>query len=159
MTNDNSITNNKLQITNNGKEVASIDASGSAYFRELVLDKYLDATGSAVVIAAADNFTKNGIYAPAIETQAQTAGIGLLPTGQQELIIYNERVKDNSLIYLTPSEQIPSPTGQLTVVKKESCLAPRSLGEVGSTVCKTYFKVAINNPTNKDLKFNWLIIN
>ncbi len=142
--------NSKLQILNsNNREVASIDASGSAYFKNLSLDKYLEATQSSAIIAAAENFTKNGIYAPAIETTTESAGLGILPAESNEIIIYNQNVKEDSLIYLTPVDQLSST--QFTIVKKESCISKIS--------CKPYFKVATNSVADKDLKFNWLIIN
>jgi len=140
----NEIKNSKLAIRNSvGDEVAAIDASGSAHFKELALDKYLDATQSGAIIGAADNFNRNGIYAPAIETQAQTAGVAILPSNQQEVIIYNDSVKNNSLIYLTPTT--PN-SQQLTVSQKI----------VGS---KSYFVVTSNSTIHPDIQFNWLIIN
>ena len=110
----------------------------------------MDATSSAAVIAAPDNFVRNGIYAPAIETEAQTAGVGILPTNSSEIIIYNEKIKEDSLIYLTPTEQIPNI--QLTVVQKTTCL-PNETG------CKPYFKVSSGVGAHPEIKFNWLIIN
>jgi hypothetical protein len=137
--------NGKLVIQNQlGDTVASIDASGSAYFRQLSLDTYLDATRSAAVIAAPDNFEKNGLYTPAIETTTQSAGVGYLPANQSEVVIYNQNITDRSLIYVTPTS--PSPTGNLTVTKKE----------VGA---KPYFKVAIAQPASYPVQFNWFIIN
>jgi len=152
MANNNSITNHKLQITNNGKEVASIDASGSAKFGNLIANSLSinnSATNSSV-ISASDNFIKNGLYSAAVETATASAGIATLPTNNQDVVIYNDTIKEGSLIYLTPTEQIPD--GQLTVVKKETC-------KIQTVGCKKYFQVAISNITNKDLKFNWLIIN
>jgi len=147
----NQIQNSKFKVQNSQQEeVASIDASGSAKFKELSLEKYMDATSSAAVIAAPDNFVRNGIYAPAIETEAQTAGVGILPTNSSEIIIYNEKIKEDSLIYLTPTEQIPNI--QLTVVQKTTCL-PNETG------CKPYFKVSSGVGAHPEIKFNWLIIN
>ncbi|MFZ5981366.1 MAG: hypothetical protein ACOYVF_12115, partial [Candidatus Zixiibacteriota bacterium] len=48
-------------------------------------DKYLEATSSAAVIAAADNFQLNGLYAPAIETATSSAGIAILPSNSTEV--------------------------------------------------------------------------
>ena len=143
-TNSADIANNKLQITNQfGNEVASVNASGSAYFKGLTLDKYLDATQSGAVIAASDNFSKNGIYAPAIETKAQTAGVAILPANQTEIVIYNQSIQNNSLVYLTPTT--PNPP-QLTVSQKIT-------GE------KSYFIVTTSEVNHSEIRFNWLIIN
>jgi hypothetical protein len=132
--------NSKLNIIDQlGSINASVDASGSAKFKELALEQFNPATPEATVIAASQNFIKNGIFASAIETATASAGVGILPAGQQEILIYNDRIRDNSLIYLTPINQI---NGQLNVVKSQR-----------------YFKVINNQISNQDIKFNWLIIN
>ncbi|MEK7522481.1 MAG: hypothetical protein AAB569_02800, partial [Patescibacteria group bacterium] len=100
---------------------------------------------NSAVIAASDNFAQNGIFAPAIETATASAGLGILPADQSEVIVYNSHITPDSLIYLTPISSSPI-NAQLTVVKKE-------------TGGKPYFKVAIDNAIDKDIKFNWLIIN
>jgi len=149
------IKNSRLEIRNSaGNEVASIDASGSAQFNSLTADnltiknKYLDST----LIAAPDNFAKNGIMSPAIETQTEAAGIGYIPEGSPEVLLYNNTIKDNSLIYITSVN--PFPTENLTVVKKESCDGAAS--DVG---CKPYFKIALDKPVSNPVHFNWLVIN
>ena len=100
---------------------------------------------NSAIIAAADNFTENGIFAPAIETATASAGIGILPENSNEIIIYNENVKENSLIYLTPTSTTTS-VSQLSVGEKN----------IGT---KSYFKVISNTPSELPVKFNWLIIN
>ena len=100
---------------------------------------------NSAIIAAADNFTENGIFAPAIETATASAGIGILPENSNEIIIYNENVKENSLIYLTPTSTTTS-VSQLSVGEKN----------IGT---KSYFKVISNTPSVLPVKFNWLIIN
>ncbi|MBW7960151.1 hypothetical protein H3C65_01500, partial [Patescibacteria group bacterium] len=110
-----------------------------------VTNKYLDATSSAVVIAAPDNFNQNGIFAPAINTASSSAGIALLPDNSNEVIVYNDNIKKDSLIYLTPTSQ--STGRSLAVVDKVY------------NAEKPYFKVVINQPINIPVKFNWLIVN
>jgi hypothetical protein len=139
--NSNQITNNKLQITNQlGEEVASIDASGSAFFKALSLEKFTPATPSALIVSPLDNFQKRGVFAPAIETASASAGIGLLPQNQQEVIIYNDNVKEDSLIYITPQSSLPY---KLTIAEKAN----------------GYFKVITDTTNHPDIKFDWLIIN
>ena len=58
-----------------------------------ISDKYLDATSSAFVITAADNFITNGLYAPAIQTDKQSAGIAIIKKQDEDLIIYNDSIK------------------------------------------------------------------
>ncbi len=144
-------TSSSFDIQNkNNENVASIDSSGKGKFRELSLNKYLSATESGAVIAAADNLTRNGQYSPAIETTNEAAGEGVVPTRNSEVIIYNDSVKDSSLIYLTPTSV--SQGANLTVVKKEACVN-------GGQPCRHYFKVGVESAVSSPLTFNWLIIN
>jgi hypothetical protein len=129
-------TNEIKPLTDDGR--VSID---NLTINNLAIDKI--STNSAV-IAASDNFSQNGIFAPAIETATASAGIGILPEGSQEVVIYNDRVKEDSLIYLTPI----SPISPITL----------SVGEK-SVGAKSYFKVISNTPSTLPSKFNWLIIN
>ncbi len=153
------IKNSNLKIKNAFDEnVAEINSSGSAYFKEgISVGKYTDATSSAVIIAAPDNFNQNGIYAPAIQTDAQTAGIALLPAYANEIIIYTDKLKDDSLIYITPTTQTKNKT--LFVAQKESCVINTTLLAVDTTICKPFFKVALDKALNVDIKFNWWIVN
>ena len=109
--------------------------------KQLQIDKYLDATSSSVIIAAADNFARNGIFTPAIQTQGQIAGVGMIPINEREIIIYNSSVKDNSLIYITPNSSVAG--SQLTVTKK----------------MPGYFVVTTDNINHLQLSFDWLIVN
>lgn len=148
----------KLKITNkNNEEIVSIDANGRVKFydlevQNLSVDKYLEATRSSVIIAAADNYKKNAIYAPAIEVGTKTAGIGVIPSDVQEVLIYNDEVSENSLIYITPTSNTNG--SSLYVAEKNTC----SSDNIDSN-CKKYFKVAIEEAINKDINFNWLVIN
>ncbi|PJE60607.1 hypothetical protein COU86_03440, partial [Candidatus Roizmanbacteria bacterium CG10_big_fil_rev_8_21_14_0_10_36_26] len=156
----NSPNNPKLNISNQlGQNVASIDASGSAYFKALALEKFTPATPSAAIIAASDNFAKNGLYAAAIETASASAGIGILPENQSEVIIYNDHVKTDSLVYLTSTSD-SSTNNQLTVSKKESCSSqPPNTYPLTPNSCKPYFRISSPTPSAWPIKFNWLIIN
>lgn len=130
-----------LKIKNpEGEEIAHFDASGSAYFKKLSLEKFTPATPEATIIAASDNFKKNGVFVPAIETNTSSAGVGILPENQLEIIIYNNNVKEDSLIYLTPQGTYPT---KLTVSEKKN----------------GYFKVIGESTIHPEIKFDWLIIN
>jgi hypothetical protein len=151
------IQNSDLKIKNGeGVETAKIDSSGSAQFNQLttnkltIPDKYLDATNSAAIVSPQENFNKNGLFASAIETQKQTAGVGIIPINTTEIVIYNQTIKDNSLIYITPTTQTST---QLTVTQKQSC------GPQSPSNCRPYFKIVSNQPIHPDIGFNWLIIN
>jgi len=97
---------------------------------------------------------KNGISTSALETSGEQAGIGYIPSGESEIIIYNDTIKEDSLIYLTPTSSTPAEN--LTVVKKEPCNGNTS--EVKNLNCKPYFKVSANTPAINPLTFNWLIV-
>jgi len=127
-------------VENNDIEVASIDASGSAYFKNIALEKFTPATPEASIIAAPDNFAKNGIFAPAIEASASAAGTGVIPKTSQEVIIYSSFAKPDSLIYLTPKTSQPI---SLSVFEKKD----------------GFFRVIRNQLLNQDIPFDWLIIN
>jgi len=133
--------NAKLNIQNQlGDTVASIDASGSAFFKNLALEKFTPATTEAALIAAPENFAKNGIFAPAIEASASAAGTGVIPKNSQEVVIYSSFAKPTSLIYLTPKTSQPI---SLSVFEKKD----------------GFFRVIRNELLDQDITFDWLIIN
>ncbi len=150
-TSDSTVNPGKLIVANAaGDTMASIDASGSAEFTDISLSKYMGATDSASLISAKENFQKNGIFAPAFNTERKTAGNGIIPENSAEVLIYNDKINSDSLVYLTPTEQLFE--GQLSIIKKESC-------DAGIADCKPYFKVGISKAEHPQVSFNWLIIN
>ncbi len=149
-TNQISLLDNQLTIKNNqGETIANFDSSGSAYFKNLSLEKFTPATPSSVLIAADLNFQENGIFAPALKTASASAGVGLIPQSSQEIIIYNDNIKKDSLIYITP---VDNNLNNNFNVSKNYC-------QENDINCQPYFKVFINQPTTLPLKFNWLIVN
>ena len=79
-----------------------------------------------------------------MQTNAEAAGQGILPLGAPEVIIYNDKITKDSLVYLTKTNSVIS--DQLSVIRKES-------GE------RPYFSVSSGNAQHGEIKFNWLIIN
>jgi hypothetical protein len=71
-----------------------------------------------------------------------TAGDAYIPIGTKEIVIYNQNITDNTLIYITPTSSTSNRT--LFVADKQS----------GS-----HFIVALDNETVNEVKFNWWIIN
>jgi hypothetical protein len=149
---------------NNEQNVASIDSAGNLHAegnisaqnasfsgeiaaRALTTEKirlsnlFADSTPSATFLTAADNFLQNGINAPAIKTEG-AAGSATLPSGYQEIVIFNPNVADNTLIYITPTSSTENRT--LFVAEKKT----------GS-----YFKVSLDTAIARDVKFNWWMIN
>ena len=128
-----------------GKTVASIDASGSAHFASLGIEADYNATQSGTIIAASDNGQATGNYTPAFKTNA-TAGVALLPANENEIMIYNSKITDQSLIYITP---LTNTSNKVIYVKAKHA----------NTANDGWFKVAIDVPINQDIQFNWWIIN
>ena len=135
------VTQKGIKVINEAEEtVASINASGSAYFAEgVTFDKNI--ASSSAVIAASQTFAEIGENANSIVTNGEASGQAVLPAGQQELLIRNGKVKTNSLIYISPEG---STSGQVLYLdtKKEN----------------EWFKVKVDEPSSADIKFNWWIL-
>jgi hypothetical protein len=143
----------------NQTEVVSIDQQGTATFsgslniakdtvvegsltsQKLNIEKPSDSTSSSFFLTAGEHFVQTGINAPAMNTQG-TAGDAYIPIGTKEIVIYNQNITDNTLIYITPTSSTSNRT--LFVADKQS----------GS-----HFIVALDNETVNEVKFNWWIIN
>lgn len=135
-----------------GETVASIDASGSAKFNHVVARK-LSIENVATQAAIIGDSGKRDIYnnpIPGIVTNAEAAGNATLLRDTQELIIYNDSVTTQSLIYLTPTTN--STIKPLTVSQKYSC-------DLADNDCRPYFTVRTEELLHPDYSFNWLIIN
>jgi hypothetical protein len=149
------ITASTLAIKNtNGTTVASIDPSGSAHFNEVVAKKFTLESIATQGALVADSGLRNAENSPipGIKTSTEVAGTGTLPIDTKEIVIYNDNVTENSLIYLTPTTD--NIQGQLSVTKKLSCLStptPQS--------CTPYFMVSSTSAIHSASEFNWLIIN
>jgi len=141
----------------NNEVVASIDASGSAQFTSLGIEADYSATQSGTIIAAFDNWQENGEYSPAIKTNA-AAGVGILPTYEKEIIIYNSKITDKSLIYITP---ITDTNNKVIFIKAKKAQKAALIDENGEYLPeeKGWFKVSIDMPIDKEISFNWWIVN
>jgi len=140
------------------KIVASIDASGSAFFASLGIEADYSATESGAIIAASDNYLENGSYVPAIETNA-SAGIGILPAGKTEIQIYNPHVSENTLVYVVPASDTEN---KVLYLKAKKAQKDAEIDEDGNEITpeeKGWFKVGIDKSIKEDIKFNWWIIN
>ncbi len=136
-----------LQILNDDAEqVASINASGSAYFEGGI--------GVNTFIAESGDVQNKSSLTAAISTNAQSAGTGEIPAGKSNIIIYNEKLSKHSLVYLTSTSKTENQP--VYVSEKRSC-------EQNTTPtpadCKGYFVVTIDSPIKTAATFNWWIIN
>lgn len=137
--------------TADGNNVAHIDSSGSADFKGLSLSTYSEATSSAVVIAAGDNYRQTGLYVPAIKTNATASGNGFLPEGENDIIIFNDSIKKDTIVNLTPTSSTQNQS--VYVDKVETC------ANSSNELCQPYFRVAIDDVIDTNVTFNWLIVN
>ena len=129
-----------------GKEVASIDASGSADFNHLTTQVITIATASE----ASSSATPSGLLQNQVTSNA-TAGQATLVSPNTELTITSPYLDANSLVYLTPTSNT---FGQVLYVKsKHTC--PQ---DTTQTTCVPSFTVAIDSPVSDDITFNWWII-
>ena len=148
----------------NNEMVASIDASGSAEFKKVSTDlleintnKEASQSGE-VIIAAAENFENIGILAPGLQTNA-TAGEATLPAGEKEIIIYNDKLTDQSLVYLTPTADTED---KILYVKEKvgNTNQEHESNELDTNETNGgYFVVGLNEELGWDVRFNWWIIN
>jgi len=114
-------------INKEGQEVASIDTEGIAHLAGLAIASDYSATQSAALAEIRTN---------------TTSGLGILPAGQTEFTIFNPKVGNDTLVYITPVSETENKVLYVKA-KKE--------GE--------FFKVGIDTPIDQDIRFNWWIIN
>ncbi len=136
-----------LQILNDeAREVASINASGSAFFEGGI--------GVNTFIADSGDVQNKSSLTAAISTNAQSAGTGEIPVGKSNIIIYNEKLSKNSLVYLTSTSKTENQP--VYVSEKKTCDV--QITETDQA-CRSYFVVTIDSPIKTAATFNWWIIN
>lgn len=114
---------------------------------KLTLDSPPGSTDSSErKLTATENFLEFNINSPAQITN-YSAGTSTIPAGFQDLVIYNNSLTANSLIYITPTSTTQNRT--IYVDRKKMCEAP----------CKPYFTVSLDSTFDKDITFNWWIVN
>ena len=83
-----------------------------------------------------------------------TAGTATLPAGKTEIIIHNEKINTNSMVYLTP---VGSTKNQVPYIKTKF-ISPTPT-QVGVTQSDSYFTIALDDSLTQDVEINWWIIN
>ena len=72
-------------------------------------------------------------------------------------MVFNNKISNNKLIYLTPSTNTDNKVLYVKSKKEASTyINPQTLDEAG---VEGYFTVAIDAPLTHDVYFNWWIIN
>lgn len=146
---DNASQSAKLLIEDaNDNLMASIDASGSATFNKLNIAQ-----------ASGVNNLGFGEMISGVTTNA-AAGQAILPRLFSEINLYNQNITKDSLIYITPTG---STNNNVLYVKTKYATAnssdPGSILDGYPPAGGSYFTVAVDKPINKDIEFNWWIIN
>lgn len=130
-------------ITSMSAATASVSGSLIANMiktSEVQTDKINVSTDSAQLIIAQSNTPEIASTSAQFSTNA-TAGTITLPAGKTELIISNNKISANSMVYLTP---VGSTNNQVVYVKNKNINS---------------FTISIDNPLEKDIQINWWIIN
>ncbi len=130
----------RFLIEREGREVASITASGSASFAGDVT-----ASGSGIFRKLVISDPARSLLASQGETlqdASPSAGTATLTAGSREVTIPNTNVSVSSLIYVTP---VTSTDNQVLYINKK---------EAGVN-----FTVAIDQALSRDIQFSWWIIN
>jgi len=122
---------------NQGQEVSSIDASGSANFNTLQTSGLVIASQNVLSSSVSGNITSNS-----------TIGTATIATGSAEIFIQNNQVNPQTLIYITP---VSDTSNQVLFVKsKQTCNQEVS--------CTPGFTVAVPQALEKETAFNyWLV--
>lgn len=128
----------KIIIDTNGNATfeGDVEIAGNLKINNIIVANNIDpiATESASLIEG--EITTNAV-----------AGTATLPAGLTELIIKNEKLKVNSLIYVTP---VSSTQNKVLYVKSKDPSA--GSGQVGQ------FTIGFNEAIDTDVEFNWWII-
>jgi len=127
-----------------GEEVATIDASGSATLADLT-------TQLITIAAPAPTASASGLAEILGTTQSNsTAGEAILFSPNTELIIHSPFVTPDSLVYLTPTGNTDNQV--LYIKTKHTCPDPTD------STCTPSFTVGIDSSASTDIPFNWWII-
>ena len=135
---------NSTEITTNKLTAESINVS----------------TSSATPIIAEAGFAQLATTSAQLSTNA-TAGTSTLPAGKTELVIYNQKITQNSIVYLTP---VGSTNNQVVYLKSKTVsptpTTPESTSS-GSLITdhQSQFTIALDTPLTTDININWWIIN
>ncbi|MBI2029972.1 site-specific integrase [Candidatus Gottesmanbacteria bacterium] len=164
--NEGDLETNKLTATE-----ASI--SGQLIADSLKLSSDLTATNSGLIIASSQTASESGILAPSIKTNG-TTGVGILPAGETEVVVFNNSVSNTKLIYLTPTSETlnkvlyvkakkaPTSRPEASGVRGSDPLRPsdsEASQSVGNENGDGFFVVALDSIIDRDVTFNWWIIN
>ena len=111
------------------------------------------ATDSAQTIIAESGFGTIATSSAKLTSNA-TAGTATLPAGKTEIVITNNKITANSMVYLTP---VGSTNNQVPYIKTKMVYSEAEL--LADPTLQNYFTIALDNYLDKDIDINWWIIN
>jgi len=135
-----SLITNLLKTPNLEAEVATIGKIN------ISTDSALPVIANAVIASASAAIST-------ITTNA-SAGTAILPAGSTELKIANSKIKNSSMVYLTPNG---STNNQVVYVKNKTISSPSE--DLTSDNLISSFTIGIDSTLPTDLSINWWIIN
>ncbi|MDD4135994.1 MAG: hypothetical protein PHN66_02915, partial [Candidatus Shapirobacteria bacterium] len=111
------------------------------------------ATDSAQTIVAESGFGQIATSSAKLTSNA-TAGTATLPANKTEIVIINNKITPNSMVYLTP---VGSTNNQVPYIKTKMVYSEAEL--TADPTLQNYFTIALDNYLDKDIDINWWIIN
>ena len=111
------------------------------------------ATDSAQIIVAESGFGAIATSSAKLTSNA-TAGTATLPVGKTEIVITNNKLTTNSMVYLTP---VGSTNNQVPYIKTKMIYSETEL--LADPSLQNYFTIALDNYLDKNIDINWWIIN
>jgi len=111
------------------------------------------ATDSAQIIIAESGFGAIATSSAKLTSNA-TAGTATLPAGKTEIVITNNKLTANSMVYLTP---VGSTNNQVPYIKTKMVYSEAEL--LADPSLQNYFTIALDNYLDKNIDINWWIIN
>lgn len=132
------------------KVLGNTEIQGNLSAWKLNLESKPSSASNEKILSATENFLTYNNNAPGILT-AKTAGTSTIPATYQEFYIYNKLLSKQSLIYLTPSSSTQNKT--IYISSKNICT------DSSNPKCESFFVIALDSPSTKDISFNWWFVN
>lgn len=120
---------------------SSINVSGVLSIQNSPLAESLNLFNGLITIDKEGNIVSSGQITVSKINLTQSAGRSTLSAGQNKIVIKNQLVEEDSLIFLTPTSLTDYILAVTQKVKGES------------------FTVEIKSPSSNDIEFNWWVVN
>ncbi len=147
----------------NGALIAQTASFSGSLFASLIktheisTDKISVSTDSAQTIIAESGFAALATSSAKLSSNA-TAGTVTLPAGKTEIVIQNNKLTSQSMVYLTP---VGSTQNQVVYVKSKFISPTPSpiIATDSAAFSPSTFVIALDKPLSSNIDINWWIIN